>query len=182
MQHGVLGVIIAFTSVAFLATPTWADWSFNGSPNPNVFIQTSNMTLELQCDRIRFAPAGFEESQDIADKQGLSIRFMKDGATDVGAFQAGSTRRAAGSPASESSGNAPAAGSSSRGDSVATASSISRDMAMPVVVEVSSRNRSSGVVCIVMRRPSWPRIKRAARARPAVVFATVSWSSGNTEK
>lgn len=90
VQHGVLGGIIAFTSVAFLATPTWVDWSFNGSPNPNAFIQTNNMTLELQCDRIRFAPAGFEDSQDIADKQGLSIRFMKDGATEVGAFQAGS--------------------------------------------------------------------------------------------
>jgi hypothetical protein len=43
----------------------------------------------LQCDRIRFAPAGYEVSEDIVDKQGLAIRFMKDGETDVGSFQAG---------------------------------------------------------------------------------------------
>jgi hypothetical protein len=47
------------------------------------------MTLELQCDRMRFAPAGYEDAQDIERKQGLSVRFMKDGATEVGAFQAG---------------------------------------------------------------------------------------------
>jgi hypothetical protein len=68
-----------------------ADWSSNGPPNPNAFIQTGDMTLELQCDRIRFAPASFEEAQDISNKQGLSIRFLKDGATEVGAFQAGGT-------------------------------------------------------------------------------------------
>lgn len=66
-----------------------ANWQFNGGTNPNAFIQTNNMTLELQCDRIRFAPAGYEDSQDIANKQGLSIRFMKNGTTEVGAFQAG---------------------------------------------------------------------------------------------
>jgi len=47
------------------------------------------MSLELQCDRIRFAPAGFEDSQDIVNKQAISIRFMKNGSTEVGAFQAG---------------------------------------------------------------------------------------------
>lgn len=47
------------------------------------------MTLELQCDRMRFAPAGYEDAQDIERKQGLSIRFMKDGSTQAGAFQAG---------------------------------------------------------------------------------------------
>jgi len=47
------------------------------------------MTLELQCDRMRFAPAGYEDAQDIERRQGLSIRFMKDGATEVGSFQAG---------------------------------------------------------------------------------------------
>jgi hypothetical protein len=67
-----------------------ADWSFSGPPNANAFIQTGNMTLELQCDRVRFAPAGYEYSQDIVSKQGLSFRFMKDGSTKVGAFQAGS--------------------------------------------------------------------------------------------
>lgn len=71
------------------AGPVLADWGFNDAPEPNAFIQTDNMTLELQCDRIRFAPAGFEDSEDIVKKQGLSIRFLKDGSTQVGSFQAG---------------------------------------------------------------------------------------------
>lgn len=71
------------------ATPALAEWGFSGSPLPNAFIQTNNMTLELQCDRIRFAPAGYQDSEDMVKKQGLSIRFMKNGATEVGAFQAG---------------------------------------------------------------------------------------------
>jgi hypothetical protein len=66
------------------------DWNFGGPPNPNAFIQIGNMTLELQCDRVRFAPAGYEDSQDIVSKQGISFRFMKNGSTEVGAFQAGS--------------------------------------------------------------------------------------------
>lgn len=76
--------------LAISAYPAKADWAFNSPPSPNAFIQSNNMTLELQCDRIRFAPAGFEDAQDIENKQALSIRFMKDGATEVGAFQAGS--------------------------------------------------------------------------------------------
>lgn len=71
------------------AAPALAEWGFSGSPLPNAFIQTNNMTLELQCDRIRFAPAGYQDSEEIVKKQGLSIRFMKNGATEVGSFQAG---------------------------------------------------------------------------------------------
>ena len=71
------------------AMPALADWNFSSGSTPNAFLQTNNMTLELQCDRIRFAPAGYEDSQDIVSKQGLSIRFMKNGSTEVGAFQAG---------------------------------------------------------------------------------------------
>ena len=71
------------------ATPVVAEWGFSGEPTPMAFVQSGNMTLELQCDRIRFAPAGYEVSEDIVDKQGLAIRFMKDGATEVGSFQAG---------------------------------------------------------------------------------------------
>ena len=67
-----------------------ADWGFSGSSVPNAFTQSNNMTLELQCDRIRFAPAGYEDAKDIESKQGLSIRFLKNGSTEVGAFQAGS--------------------------------------------------------------------------------------------
>ncbi|WP_170445372.1 hypothetical protein [Ruegeria arenilitoris] len=76
------------------ATTASAEWSFNSGPNPNAFIQTGNMTLELQCNRIRFAPAGYEDSQDIVEKQGLSIRFLKNGTTEVGAFQVGAENAA----------------------------------------------------------------------------------------
>ncbi|WP_170436991.1 hypothetical protein [Ruegeria arenilitoris] len=76
------------------ATTASAEWSFNSGPNPNAFNQTGNMTLELQCNRIRFAPAGYEDSQDIVEKQGLSIRFLKNGTTEVGAFQVGAENAA----------------------------------------------------------------------------------------
>ncbi len=71
-----------------------AGWSFSGSPSPNAFVQTGNMTVELQCDRMRFAPAGYEDAQEIERKQGLSIRFMKDGSTEAGTFQAGTANAA----------------------------------------------------------------------------------------
>jgi len=80
---------MAVLQLIFATQPAQADWSFNGSPTPNAFIQSKNMTLELQCDRIRFAPAAYEDAQEIQEKQGLSIRFMKNGSTEVGAFQAG---------------------------------------------------------------------------------------------
>ena len=84
-------VVGATFSAALLAlcSSAVAGWSFSGSPSPNAFIQAGDMTLELQCDRMRFAPAGYEDARDIEGKQGLSIRFMKDGATEAGAFQAG---------------------------------------------------------------------------------------------
>ncbi len=75
--------------ITAMATTAAAEWSFSSGPNPNAFIQTGNMTLELQCERIRFVPVGYEDSQDIVNKQGLSIRFLKNGATEVGAFQVG---------------------------------------------------------------------------------------------
>ncbi|WP_171230343.1 hypothetical protein [Ruegeria sp. HKCCA4008] len=77
-----------------MATTASAEWSFSSGPSPNAFIQTGNITLELQCDRIRFAPAGYEDSQDSVQKQGLSIRFFKDGTTEVGAFQVGAENAA----------------------------------------------------------------------------------------
>ncbi|NOD37130.1 MULTISPECIES: hypothetical protein [unclassified Ruegeria] len=77
-----------------MATSASAEWSFSSRPNPNAFNQTGNMTLELQCDRIRFAPAGYEDSQDIVEKQGFSIRFLKNGTTEVGAFQVGAENAA----------------------------------------------------------------------------------------
>ncbi|MGB5830686.1 MAG: hypothetical protein WBG92_01670 [Thiohalocapsa sp.] len=75
--------LVAVSSLAF------AGWGFNGPLAPNAFIQAGDMTLELACDRMRFAPAGYEDAQDIERRQGLSIRFMKDGATEAGDFQAG---------------------------------------------------------------------------------------------
>ncbi|MGJ8583429.1 MAG: hypothetical protein ACSHXD_05000 [Marinosulfonomonas sp.] len=71
------------------AAPALAEWSFNGNPLPNAFVQTNNMTLELQCDRIRFAPAGYEDSQDIVRKNGLSFRFLINGSQEVASFQMG---------------------------------------------------------------------------------------------
>ena len=88
VRHAILGSILSAALMAVCSSAS-AGWSFNGPPSPNAFIQAGNMTLELQCDRMRFAPAGYEDAQDIERKQGLSIRFMKDGATEVGAFQAG---------------------------------------------------------------------------------------------
>ncbi len=85
-----ISLVICTVMGVFLASAAWADWSFNASPSPNASIQSNNMTLELQCDRLRFAPAGYEDSQDMVSKEGLSIRFMKNGSTEVGSFQAGS--------------------------------------------------------------------------------------------
>ncbi|WP_254436537.1 hypothetical protein [Ruegeria arenilitoris] len=77
-----------------MASTASAEWSFTSGPNPNAFTQTGNMTLELQCKRIRFAPAGYEDSQEIMAKRGLSIRFLKNGTTEVGAFQVGAENAA----------------------------------------------------------------------------------------
>ncbi len=81
--------LAGIAAACICAAPALADWSFVRSPSPNAFIQSNNSTLELQCDRIRFAPAGYEDSQDIVSKQGLSIRFLANGTTEVGAFQVG---------------------------------------------------------------------------------------------
>ncbi len=75
--------------LVFAPLHAMADWQFNAGNNPNASIQASNTTLELQCDRILFAPAGYKDSQDIAAKQGLSIRFLQNGTTEAGIFQAG---------------------------------------------------------------------------------------------
>ena len=77
-------------SLLFAATGAKAEWSFSTGQYPNAFIQTGNMTLELQCDRVRFAPVAYEDSQDIVSRQGLSFRFMENGSREVGGFQAGS--------------------------------------------------------------------------------------------
>jgi hypothetical protein len=90
-MYGIRSLSIMLSSaMLFVAMPAWAGWNYSGPPGqPNAFIQTDKATLALECDRIRFAPAGYEDSQDIVRKQGLSIRFMKDGRTESGAFQAG---------------------------------------------------------------------------------------------
>ncbi len=82
-------ISLGLTLAVGVATPVLAEWTFVASPTANAFIQSNDSTLELQCDRIRFAPAGYEDSEDIVAKQGLSIRFMKDGTTEVGAFEVG---------------------------------------------------------------------------------------------
>jgi hypothetical protein len=89
MVHRAMLGSMLLAALVGVCSPAFAGWGFNGSPSPNAFIQSGNMTLELQCDRLRFAPAGYEDAQDIERKQGLSVRFMKDGTTEAGAFQAG---------------------------------------------------------------------------------------------
>ena len=81
--------VLVIAACGFAGTAAQAEWRFSKGEYPNAFIQTSNMTLELQCDGLRFSPAGYEDSQDIVSKQGLSIRFLKNGSTESGAFQAG---------------------------------------------------------------------------------------------
>jgi len=83
-------IMVVLGLIAFSTLPAFAEWSFSDGMKPNANIQSNNMSLELQCDRIRFAPAGYEDSEDIVRKQTMSIRFMKNGSTDVGAFQVGS--------------------------------------------------------------------------------------------
>jgi hypothetical protein len=87
-RREVAGITLSAALIG-VCSPALASWAFNDPPSPNAFVQSDNMTLELACDRMRFAPAGYEDAQDIERKQGLSIRFMKDGATEAGAFQAG---------------------------------------------------------------------------------------------
>ena len=69
--------------------PALAGWEFNGPPIPNASTQSGDMSLELQCDRIRFGPAGYEDAEDIERSRELSIRFMANGSTETGAFQVG---------------------------------------------------------------------------------------------
>ncbi|WP_282159467.1 hypothetical protein [Shimia thalassica] len=84
-----LKISLGLAVVCAIVAPAFAEWTFVAEPTVNAFIQSSDSTLELQCDRIRFAPAGYEDSEDIVAKQGLSIRFMRDGTTEAGAFQVG---------------------------------------------------------------------------------------------
>ena len=84
-----LPVVAGLLLAGMFAPPVLAEWGFSGDPTPRAFVQSGDMTLELHCDRIRFAPDGFEDSEDMVNQQGLSIRFMQDGATEVGSFQVG---------------------------------------------------------------------------------------------
>lgn len=83
--------LITFTILLIMmSSAAKADWNFSGPPNSNAFIQTDTMTLELQCDRVRFAPASYQASQAIVAKQGLSFRFINSSSNEVAVFQAGS--------------------------------------------------------------------------------------------
>jgi hypothetical protein len=72
-----------------LVAPALADWRFNSGEVPNALLQTDKTILALECDRIRFAPAGYEDSQDILKRGGLSLRFMKNATTETASFQVG---------------------------------------------------------------------------------------------
>ncbi|WP_234416688.1 hypothetical protein [Ruegeria sp. Alg231-54] len=89
MRNKMMSAIVALFGSTLVATTAVAEWVYNGSPYPNATIQTNNMSLEVQCDRIRFAPAGYEDSEDIVRKNGLSFRFLANGSQEVAAFQMG---------------------------------------------------------------------------------------------
>ncbi|SLN70632.1 hypothetical protein TRL7639_04185 [Falsiruegeria litorea R37] len=89
MKHYIMIAVGTLALTLTTANAASAEWAYSSTPTPNAFVQTSNSTLELQCDRIRFVPAGYEDSQDIVAKQGISIRFMENGTTEAGSFQAG---------------------------------------------------------------------------------------------
>lgn len=58
-------------------------------PFPAAIVQGGNASVELQCNKMRFVPAGYEDAEDIVRKQALSLRFLKDGRTEISAFQIG---------------------------------------------------------------------------------------------
>jgi hypothetical protein len=89
MRNTSLDGSLTFIIALALTTPALAEWQYNGPPYPNATIQTNDMSLEVQCDRIRFAPAGYEDSQDIVRKNSLSFRFLIDGSQEVASFQLG---------------------------------------------------------------------------------------------
>ncbi|MEP1933361.1 MAG: hypothetical protein ABJJ37_18965, partial [Roseibium sp.] len=74
MRNILNAAILAPFGGIFVASAALADWTYSGPPYPNATIQINDMSLELQCDRIRFAPAGYEDSQDIVQKNGVSFR------------------------------------------------------------------------------------------------------------
>ena len=89
MRNTLLVGSLTFISALALSTPALAEWNYNGPPYPNATIQTNDMSLEVQCDRIRFAPNEYEESQDIVRKNGLTFRFLVNGSQEVASFQLG---------------------------------------------------------------------------------------------
>ncbi|MEP4149441.1 MAG: hypothetical protein ABJL54_19630 [Halioglobus sp.] len=90
----------ATLSIALLTvcSSALADWLFKDAPIPAASIQAAGMTLELQCDRIRFTPASQDDVQDIDARRGLSLRFLNEDSTESGAFQIGRDSAAVGIP------------------------------------------------------------------------------------
>jgi len=86
----ILNTIILAPIVGVLfATAALAEWAYSGPPYPNATIQTNDMSLGVQCDRITFAPNTYEESQDIVRKNGLTFRFLVNGSQEVASYQLG---------------------------------------------------------------------------------------------
>ncbi|MEH6585184.1 MAG: hypothetical protein V7720_01430 [Halioglobus sp.] len=90
----------ATLSVALLAlcSPALAEWLFKDAPIPVASIKATGMTLELQCDRIRFTPASQQDVRDIDNRRGLALRFLNEDSTESGAFQIGKDSAAVGIP------------------------------------------------------------------------------------
>ena len=76
MRNILNAAIVAPLGSVLFSTMALADWNYSGPPYPNAAVQTNDMSLMVQCDRIRFAPNEYEESQDIVRKNGLTFRFF----------------------------------------------------------------------------------------------------------
>jgi hypothetical protein len=89
MRKILTATLLAPVCGILFATAALAEWAYSGPPYPNATIQTNDMSLVLQCDRISFAPNEYEESQDIVRKNGLTFRFLVNGSQEVASFQLG---------------------------------------------------------------------------------------------
>lgn len=83
---------ISFTTAiigVLTASALHAEWAFNSEPTPMAYYQNDIASIELQCDRIRFAPPNFEISQRIFETQEMSLSFLNEAGQATAFFQVG---------------------------------------------------------------------------------------------
>ncbi|MBO9401803.1 hypothetical protein [Shimia sp. R9_3] len=74
---------------ALTATTLHADWAFNAAPAPMAFSQEETASVELQCDRLRFVPPNYQDSQKISDAQEVSLQVLNAQGEADAVFQVG---------------------------------------------------------------------------------------------